>query len=178
VKVNVFFYFCATALILLLCCSATGTPTPWEIDDIVGKKAPDFTLKDIDGRDVSLSSLRGRVVLINFWATWCPPCRSEMPSLNSLYKEYRGKGLVVLAISTDRRMSDVKDYVSKNTFEFQILLDPDMRVSRSYKVFSIPTTFLIERNGVIIKRFLGEEDWGSPRIRNEIKKALSGIRNP
>ncbi len=158
---------------LLLYCSAAGAPTPWEIDDVVGKRAPDFTLKDIDGRDVSLSSLRGRVVLINFWATWCPPCRSEMPSLNSLYKEYRGKGLVVLAISTDRRMSDVKDYVSKNIFEFQILLDPDMRVSRRYKVFSIPTTFLIERNGVIIKRFLGEEDWGSPEIRNEIKKALS-----
>ena len=82
-------------------------PSPWSIDELAGKKAPEFALKDMNGRSFSLSSLKGNVVLVSFWATWCPPCRDEMPSLNRLYRDNRNKGLVVVAISTDKGVSPV-----------------------------------------------------------------------
>lgn len=149
-----------------------GAPSPWEADEIVGGKAPDFILKDTAARTVSLSSLKGKVVLLNFWATWCPPCREEMPALNKLYKEYKDKGLVVIAVSTDRKAEYVKDYLGKYPVNFPVLMDPDIKVSRQYRVFSMPTSFLLDKNGIIIKRYLGEEDWNSPEIRNTIKTAL------
>lgn len=150
-------------------------PSPWEIEGLIGKKAPDFTLKDINNKPFNLSSLRGKVVILNFWATWCPPCRAEMPSLNNLYREFRNKGLEVVAISTDRYSSIIKDYISKNPIDFIVLIDTDNKVSRQFKVFSIPTTFLIDRNGIIIERYLGEENWASPEIKKKIKEALTGI---
>lgn len=146
--------------------------SPWEIEGLTGKKAPEFTLKDVNGRNVSIASLRGKVVLINFWATWCPPCRAEMPSMNRLYREYKGKGLEVLAISTDNSASKVKDYISKNSLSFQVLMDDNIKVARQYKVFSLPTTFLIDRNGIIVDRFLGEQDWISPELKKRIEELL------
>ncbi len=150
-------------------------PSPWDGEGIIGKKAPDFTLKDLNNNVFNLSSLRGKVVVLNFWATWCPPCRAEMPSLNNLYRELRSKGLEVVAISTDRSASPVKDYLSKNPLDIKILVDEDSRVSRQFKVFSIPTTFLIDRNGLIVERFLGEEDWTSAEIKKKINNTLSRI---
>lgn len=150
-------------------------PSPWDIEGLIGKKAPDFTLKDINNRPFNLSSLRGKVVILNFWATWCPPCRAEMPSLNNLYREFRNRGLEVVAISTDRSSSVIEDYISKNPIDFTVLIDTDNRVSRQFKVFSIPTTFLIDRNGTIIERYLGEENWTSPEIKKKIKEALTGV---
>lgn len=147
-------------------------PGPWGIDELVGKKAPDFILTDIHGKNLSLSSLKGRIVIINFWATWCPPCRAEMPSLNRLYKEYGTRGLVVLAISTDTSANVVKSYLNKNPFDFTILLDTDNKVSRQFRVFSIPTSFLIDKNSVIIQRYIGEEDWEAPEIKSKVKEAL------
>lgn len=147
-------------------------PAPWDIEDLVGKRAPDFTLPDMSGRNVSLASFKGRVVIINFWATWCPPCRSEMPSLNRLYKEYKSKGLVVLAVSTDRTSGAVKDYLTGNPFDFPILLDPENSISRRFRVFSIPTSFLIDKNSIIAQRYIGEENWDSPEIRSKTKEVL------
>lgn len=96
-----------------------------------------------------------------------------MPSLNSLYREFRTKGLEVVAISVDRSASVVKDFLSKTQLDFLILLDPDNEVSRQFKVFSIPTTFIIDRNGIIIERYLGEENWTSPEIKKKILETLS-----
>jgi peroxiredoxin len=146
--------------------------TPFAADELVGKKAPGFTLKDLDNREVSLASLKGKVVLINFWATWCPPCKAEMPSLNMLYSEYKDRGFMVLAISMDRKEQEVIEYLKKNTFSFKVLLDPKMNATRYYGVFSLPTSFLIDRNGVIVKRYLGEERWNSSSIKNDIQKLL------
>ncbi len=146
--------------------------SPWGVDELIGKRAPDFMLKDVNGANVSLSSLKGKVVLINFWATWCPPCLSEMPSLNKLYRDYRNKGLIVVAISTDRSVTYVKDYLRNKSLDLPILMDSDGKVFRQFKAFSLPTTFLLDKNGVIIQRYLGEEEWDSPRIRNKIKETL------
>jgi peroxiredoxin len=147
-------------------------PSPWGIDELVGKQAADFALKDTNEKTVSLSSLKGNVVLINFWATWCPPCRGEMPSLNKLYREYRSRGLVVVAVSTDRSASSVRDFLSKHPVDFPVLMDSDSKVSRQFKVFSLPTTFLLDKNGAVLQRFLGEEEWDSTAIRSKIKTTL------
>jgi peroxiredoxin len=149
-----------------------GAPSPWEADRLIGTKAPDFQLKDMAARTVSLSSFKGKVVLVSFWATWCPPCRAEMPALNKLYKGYRDKGLVVVAVSTDRKVEYVKDYLGKYPVDFPVLMDSDVKVSRQYGVFSMPTSFLLDKNGIIIKRYLGEEDWNSTEIKSVIKAAL------
>jgi peroxiredoxin len=148
-------------------------PSPWGIDELIGKKAPDFALKDLNDKTVSLSSLKGNVVLINFWATWCPPCRAEMSSFNNLYKDYKNNGLSVIAVSTDRSISSVKDFLSKKPVEFPVLMDSDSKVSRRFKVFSLPTSFLLDKNGVIVQKFLGEEEWDSPEIKNKIKDMLA-----
>jgi len=163
--------FIVTLFAFLLLTAAV--PSPWAIDELVGNKAPDFTIKDITGRILSLSSLRGKTVLVSFWATWCPPCRNEMPSLNRLYKSYKDHGFVVLAVSTDRNTSAVKNFLSQYPVDFPVFMDADMQTSRQYRVFSMPTAFLVDRSGVIIKRYLGEEDWDSPETRSEIIKVLS-----
>lgn len=166
-----------TAIAIFISSSLQASPpAPWDIEELVGKGAPDFTLKDINERIINLSSFRGKTVILNFWATWCPPCRAEMPSLNSLYREFRNSGLVVIAIAADRNISAVKDYISKNPIDFTVLIDPDNKVSRQYKVFSIPTTFLIDRNGTIIEKYLGEENWASPKVKKKIREVL--IRVP
>ncbi len=149
-----------------------GAPSPWDIDELTGKKAPEFSLKDTNDRTVSLSSLKGNVVLINFWATWCPPCRAEMPSLNRLHKDYMNKGLVVLAVSTDRSVSSVKDFLGRNPVDFPVVMDSGSRVARQFKVFSLPTSFLVDRNGIIVRKYLGEEEWDSEAIRNHIRAAI------
>jgi peroxiredoxin len=148
-------------------------PSPWGIDELVGKKAPEFSLKDMNEKTVSLSSFKGNVVIVGFWATWCPPCRGEMPSLNKLYRELRNRGLVILAVSTDRSVSSVKDFLGKTPVDFPVLMDSDSKVSRQFKVFSLPTTFLLDKNGAIVQRYLGEEEWDSPKIREKITTLLN-----
>jgi peroxiredoxin len=160
------------AAAVFLCLSAEAF-SPFAADELIGKKAPEFRLKDLDHREVSLTSMKGKVVLINFWATWCPPCKAEMPSLNSLYNEYKERGLVVLAVSMDRKENEVIDYIRRNDFNFRVLLDPRMKAAENYGVFSLPTSFIVDKNGVVIKMYLGEERWNSPGIKKEIGKALS-----
>lgn len=138
--------------------------------------APNFTIKDLAGRDVTLSSFKGKVVLLNFWATWCLPCRDEMRSIETLYKAYKGKDLVILGVSIDigpGSISRVKDFVEKNRLSFTILTDPDIKVGTAYKVFALPTSILIDRKGKIIKRFIGDMDWADAEQRKNIDDTLS-----
>ena len=148
------------------------TASPGDTEKSVNSKAPDFSLKDAHGRSLSLSSLRGKVMLINFWATWCPPCKAEMPSMNRLYNEIRNRGFEIVAISTDNSLSTVKDFLARNRIDFPVLFDETKSVTRQYHVFSMPTTFLIDRSGMIVEKFYGEEDWTDPVIRKKIEKLL------
>src|SRR4030042_3298294 len=129
--------------------------SPLNSDKIVNSKAPDFTLKDLNGKTVSLSAFKGKVVLLNFFATWCPPCRAEMPALNKLYHTLKPRGLEVISVSTDRSINDIKDFLETHKVDFPILFDADRNVAKQYRVFSMPTTFLINRNGVIVEKFYG-----------------------
>jgi len=151
-------------------------PAPWEIEDIMGKEAVLFNLKDLNGVEISLSSFKGKVILVNFWATWCGPCKNEMPSLNKLYNTYRDKGLTVIGISIDRSAEAVRNFMKKIPLDLPVLLDGNLIISKKYKVFAYPTTFLIDRDGILREKFIGEEDWSDTELNTLIKRYLNGSR--
>ncbi len=159
--------------LLLFVSLSNGAVAPWEIEEIMNKPAPQFTLSDMDGREISLSSFNGKVIIINFWATWCPPCKAEMPSLDSLYREFRNSGLEVIAVSVDRSKDDIKDFLRSRSLEFIILHDKELRVSRDYKVYAYPTSFIIDRKGILREKFIGEVDWLSEEMKRTVKGYLS-----
>ena len=124
----------------------------------VGKPAPDFSLKDVDGKEVRLSDFAGKPVLINFWATWCPPCREEMPEINKFYGKYKGSGLVVLSINATFQDSveNVKSTIKSDKLTFPVLLDEAGQVARQYQLNGLPTSFFIDDQGIIRKIQIGE----------------------
>jgi peroxiredoxin len=126
-----------------------------------GMKLTDFTLKTLDGKDVSLSDYRGKIVFLNFWTTWCPACRQEMPSMEKLYQKFKDKDFVMLAVSLREKNKTVEKFMEDYKLNFPALLDPKGRVGGAYLVTSIPTTYLISRQGEIIGKAIGGRDWAS-----------------
>lgn len=136
-------------------------------------RAPDFTLPDLDGNEVSLSDFKGKVIFLHFWATWCPPCRNEMPSVEVLYQKLKDKDFELLAVSLDRQGSSaVEPFIRDYGLTFPILLDLDGKVARTYKVRGIPSTFIVDKEGLIAERVVGARDWTAS---DSIKKFLSLI---
>lgn len=121
----------------------------------IGKKAPAFKLQDLDGQSVALGNLRDKPLLLNFWATWCPPCRSEMPYIQQVYDEWSDKGLVVLAINIGESSSKVKEFMQSYSLSFPILLDTTQKVTQIYNIGGIPTTFFIDEEGIIQEKIIG-----------------------
>ena len=115
----------------------------------VGERAPDFTLVDLDGNPVSLSDFRGKTVFVNFWATWCPPCRAEMPEIEAIYQEYKDKGVVVIGVDILESEDVVRQYVQQGGYSWTFVLDTSGEVTGNYKVTAIPTSFFIDREGII-----------------------------
>ncbi len=153
--------------------ASAAPPSPFAIDKIPGRKAPGFSLQDINGATVSFSSYNGKVILLNFWAAWCPPCRNEAPSLEKLNQLLKNKGFVVLTISLDRSVASVKDFVRSTPVSFPILFDKKQKVTRSlYKVFTVPTTFLINKKGIVIEKYFGEQDWTTPEFVKKMESLL------
>lgn len=135
--------------------------------------APSFTLSTLAGQTLQLSDYRGKVVLLNFWASFCAPCREEMPALEAMWQDYREQGLVVLAIAADRGSIDpVRSFVETGSYSFPIALDPDGIVRKQYEVMALPTTYLIGRNGHFVGRMLGTREWNSARGRMLVQKLL------
>ena len=126
------------------------TPTISE----ASRKAPDFEAKALDGTTVKLSDLKGKVVLLDFWATWCPPCVASIPHLRELQQKYADKGLVVIGMSLDTERRDVEIFMKKNPIPYKVVLTP-RELSQTYKVSSIPRIFVIDREGNIKGDFLG-----------------------
>jgi len=129
-----------------------------------GDLAPEFTLKALDGRDVNLGDYKGKYLLVNFWATWCGPCKVEMPSIEELYQRFKLENFDVLAISNDMFGEKVVGpYIKTQGFTFTVLLDPILQVSKQFGVVSLPTTYLIDPQGKIIGVLGGAENWSDPR---------------
>ncbi|NWF52900.1 MAG: TlpA family protein disulfide reductase [Nitrospirae bacterium] len=134
----------------------------------IGFLAPDFTLNDLYGMKIALSQFKGKVVILNFWSIWCGPCLAEMPSLNRLYLEFKDKGLVVLAIAEDPAEKPLRAYVKDKGLAFPVLMDKDRKVYFKYALFGIPVSFLIDKKGVIVEKFIGESDWVSHQMKEKI----------
>lgn len=146
----------------------------------VGAKAPGFSAMTLDAKPVTktLDEYQGQVVLINIWATWCAPCRIEMPSIEKLHEAYARKGLKVVAISVDDPGTDslVREFVKQYNMRFEVLHDTggqEGKVTRDYQTTGYPETVVIGRDGIIRKKFLGATDWNSPQNRALIERLLA-----
>ena len=134
-----------------------------------------FMLRDLDGKLTSLDDFEGKVVLLNFWATWCSSCSKEMPAMEQLYQAYRAEGFVIVGVSVDRGApGDVKAFAEKLKITFPILHDRDSIISQLYSNPGVPVSYLIDRRGRIAYRVLGEYDWSSPEARTAVKTLLQG----
>lgn len=118
-----------------------------------GVKAPDFELKTLTGESVKLSDLKGKKVMLNFWATWCPPCKKEMPEMEQFYNE-SGDQITILAVNIDPQL-DVQKFVDENKITFPVLLDEEDAVNETYQILTIPTTYFIDSKGIIQHTFFG-----------------------
>ena len=134
--------------------------------------APDFTLANPDGRKVTLKDFRGKVVFLNFWATWCESCRDEMPSMQRLYREFKGKDFEIVGVNVKDKRPDALAFVKKLQVTYPIVLDPDGEVGLLYGAFGMPLSYLIDKKGRVLARLLGPADWYSPGARNLIKTLL------
>ena len=140
--------------------------------------APDFTLANPDGKKLSLKDYRGKLVFLNFWATWCEFCREEMPAMERLYQEFKGKGFEILAVNVKDKRSDALAFVKKLKLSYPIMMDPEGEIGLLYGAFGMPTTYLIDENGLVVARLWGPADWYSPGARNLIKALLEQKKRP
>ena len=135
----------------------------------IGTAAPDFTVQDAD-RKVALGELRGKVVVLNFWATWCAPCVEEMPSLVQLQQRFRNKGLTVVGISIDVDGDAYHKFLKDYKIDFPTVRDPDQKTSGLYGSFKWPETYIIDRDGVVRRKFIGAVEWSQPEIVDFLTK--------
>jgi peroxiredoxin len=139
-----------------------------------GSPAPAFALPRVrDGAPLSLSDLRGRVVLLNFWATWCKPCEDEMPAMERLYQQLGGADFELVAVSVDEDAAEVTDFVDRLALSFPVLLDRGREVSTAYQTFRYPESFLIDREGVVAARFVGPREWDSELYVERIRRLVA-----
>ena len=138
--------------------------------------APEFELPGLDGTVSRLSDFRGRLVLLNFWATWCPPCLAEMPSMETAYQALADRGLVVVALASDEQgRTVVEPFVRKLNLSFPILLDSDSAVSRLYGARDLPSSFLLNRSGQVVAAARGEREWDSEASLSYLRELLARV---
>ncbi len=165
-------------LALLVSVSPATVSDATDVRPAVGHRAPDFVLRDPDGQPVELSRILGEhAVLLNFWATWCPPCREEMPTMERAYRDYKARGLTVLAVSIDAGSeasvrAKVKAFMKELKLTFPAVLDVEGEVVRRYRLRGLPTTFLIDRTGMIRSEELGFRDWSDAAARRKLDALL------
>lgn len=126
--------------------------------------APDFTLNDVQGKPVSLADFRGRVLVINFWATWCPSCRKEMPSLERAAEWLKQYDAALIGVNVGEGLKQVNRYLAEEPVDFPILLDPDMKMSTEWDATRLPVTYVVDPEGRIVYRALGSREWDAPEL--------------
>jgi len=135
----------------------------------IGSTAPEFTVQDGD-RKVALSDLHGKIVVLNFWATWCPPCVDEMPSLVHLQQRLKNKGVTVLAVSVDVDEGAYRRFLKDHNIDLLTVRDPDHKSSNLYGTFKFPETYIIDRDGKMRRKFIGEVDWNQAEVVEFLSK--------
>ncbi len=158
--------FCCCALILAASgCSKKQQPVAVNAKPVENSPAPAVTVVSLQDTQLTLDSLKGKVVLLNFWATWCPPCREEIPSLMKLNAAMAGKPFQMLCISVDEGgKKAVHDFFRNTGFSLPAYLDPSGQAPTAYGITGVPETFIIDKNGVIVKKVVGGMDWNSPEV--------------
>jgi len=152
-------------LVSLMCVSLAGAAA-------VKGPAPNFTLKSMSGKNLKLSEMAGNVVLINFWASWCGPCREEMPLLNALHKKYAPLGFTVLGVNVEEQLDGARGFLSNVPVDFPILLDNTNKVSKQYKVVAMPTTVFVDRDGNMRYLHEGYKPGDEKKYRQMVKKLV------
>jgi peroxiredoxin len=160
--------------VLSVCAAAPVTAAKGELKPVKGAVvAGDFIAQDLRGKPTRFGEIRESVVLLNFWATWCPPCRKEMPAMEQLYQAYKDKGLVVVAVSQDQApLATVRSFAEALKLSFPVWHDRDSLVGKQYSVPGVPASYLIGRDGRIAYKVLGEYDWFSPAARAAVERLL------
>ena len=134
--------------------------------------APDFSLPNPDGKKLSLKDFRGKLVLLNFWATWCEPCRKEMPTMVRLHNEFKSKGFEIVAVNVKDKRPEALAFIKDMKMNFPVMMDPEGEAGLLYGAFGMPITYLIDHKGVVMARLLGDADWYTPKARGLIKSLL------
>ena len=160
----------ALRLAALACLAGCAPPRVPQI----GQPLPEVALPDLEGRIVRLSDFRGKVVIVNFWASWCPPCLAEMPSLEKLYRALNAKGLEVVAISVDEDPSVIRAYRRDLGVTFPVLHDKGARVSHAFQTFKYPETYVVDRDGKLVMKMIGAVDWVEPLAIHRFVELLGG----
>ena len=142
----------------------------------LGTSAPAFMLKTVEGREVSSKDLAGKAVLLNFWATWCGPCKDEMPALERLRRQFDPNAFVILAVTTDIQRTGIKAFVHQLGLGFPVLLDEDRDVSAAFTVRGLPTTVLIGKDGKLVGRAAGPREWDSPQAVELIRSMVEPVK--
>lgn len=139
----------------------------------VGLPAPDFTFPTINGTMVSLSDYRGKIVLVNIWATWCPPCVDEMPSMEKLYQKLKGENFEILAVSIDSLGEKVvAPFMKKYKLTFPALIDSAGAIRMGYRTTGVPESFIIDKDGILVKKIIGSLDWTKPEILHLFQRLI------
>lgn len=132
----------------------------------IGNVLPDFSVTDLNGKSKNIKEFRGKTVMLNFWATWCPPCRAEMPSMEKLWNKSKNKNFVIVAVSVDESStSKVTEFIKKNKYTFPVFHDVSGKLAEMFLIRSIPTTYIVDKSGVIVSKYLGAEDWSKLEIK-------------
>ena len=164
-SLTILFVFIAAVLAILLLRNERDSTVPSTKQIQVGFPAPNFTFPDLNGQQVSLSDLRGKVVLVNIWATWCPPCRQEMPSIQKLYERFKGENFEILAVSIDSTGREVvAPFMRTMNLTFPALLDPGENIRPLYGVTGVPESFIIDKEGIVVEKIIGPIDWATPKV--------------
>ncbi len=139
----------------------------------IGKPAPDFVLQDATGKTWQLSSQKGKVVFVNFWATWCKPCRDEMPSMEALNKAMAGKPFQMLSIVFNDDLKMAESFARRLGATFPVLANPGPELTDAYMITGVPETFLVDADGILQHKFIGPYNWNTPEMRNLVLKLFS-----
>jgi cytochrome c biogenesis protein CcmG, thiol:disulfide interchange protein DsbE len=137
-----------------------------------GDRAPNFKIVTDGGRTLSRSDFGGKVLVLNFWATWCPPCIEELPTLSAMQQQLAGDGVVVLAVSVDKNEKTYKDFLQRAKVSFLTAHDPQADISAEYGTFKYPETYIINREGKVVEKFISNQNWMDPQIIQQIRSAM------